>query len=228
MAAIHNLPDFNGVMQLLADAAAAADAVAEAAPEVRCAPGGLCCAVLCAMDTVCNPVPMVRSALCAPRAGCEAGRVWYLCQRDCRCAHSPARRAQERWFSLLPLAPLCLLRPLACSLTQHLRTVQRPSEHACRDAYAHPRVGTRPRFCPQRFLSGMRCARRWLAGRWHLKVARVDGFAPMLQCSNPLPAASLPELVRACAGIPGAWGLSIALFTVGIKTLTYPLNYKQM
>jgi len=30
------------------------------------------------------------------------------------------------------------------------------------------------------------------------------------------------------AGIPGAWGLSIALFTVGIKTLTYPLNYKQM
>ena len=30
------------------------------------------------------------------------------------------------------------------------------------------------------------------------------------------------------AGVPGAWGLSIALFTVGIKTLTYPLNYKQM
>jgi len=29
-------------------------------------------------------------------------------------------------------------------------------------------------------------------------------------------------------GVPGAWGLSIALFTVGIKTLTYPLNYKQM
>jgi YidC/Oxa1 family membrane protein insertase len=29
-------------------------------------------------------------------------------------------------------------------------------------------------------------------------------------------------------GIPGAWGLSIALFTAGIKTLTYPLNYKQM
>jgi len=29
-------------------------------------------------------------------------------------------------------------------------------------------------------------------------------------------------------GVPGAWGLSIALFTVGIKTATYPLNYKQM
>ena len=28
--------------------------------------------------------------------------------------------------------------------------------------------------------------------------------------------------------MPGAWGLSIAAFTVGIKMLTYPLNYKQM
>merc|ERR1719163_896926 len=30
------------------------------------------------------------------------------------------------------------------------------------------------------------------------------------------------------AGVPGAWGLSIAFFTVGIKAMTYPLNYKQM
>ena len=30
------------------------------------------------------------------------------------------------------------------------------------------------------------------------------------------------------AGVPGAWGLSIAAFTVGIKAMTYPLNYKQM
>eukprot|EP00288_Rhodomonas_lens_P018518 CAMPEP_0177704108 /NCGR_PEP_ID=MMETSP0484_2-20121128/8021_1 /TAXON_ID=354590 /ORGANISM="Rhodomonas lens, Strain RHODO" /LENGTH=452 /DNA_ID=CAMNT_0019215491 /DNA_START=39 /DNA_END=1397 /DNA_ORIENTATION=- len=30
------------------------------------------------------------------------------------------------------------------------------------------------------------------------------------------------------AGIPGAWGLSIAVFTIFIKGITYPLNYKQM
>lgn len=30
------------------------------------------------------------------------------------------------------------------------------------------------------------------------------------------------------AGIPGAYGLSIILFTLGIKLLTFPLNYKQM
>lgn len=30
------------------------------------------------------------------------------------------------------------------------------------------------------------------------------------------------------AGIPGAYGLSIILFTLGIKALTFPLNFKQM
>jgi hypothetical protein len=44
MAAIYNLPDVNGVMQLLADAAAAT----EAAPEVRYAPRRPSLCVLCA------------------------------------------------------------------------------------------------------------------------------------------------------------------------------------
>lgn len=30
------------------------------------------------------------------------------------------------------------------------------------------------------------------------------------------------------AGVPGAYGLTIILFTVGIKAITFPLNYKQM
>jgi hypothetical protein len=30
------------------------------------------------------------------------------------------------------------------------------------------------------------------------------------------------------AGVPGAWGLSIMLFTLFVKGITYPLNYKQM
>lgn len=34
--------------------------------------------------------------------------------------------------------------------------------------------------------------------------------------------------VLKAAGVPGAWGVSIASFTILIKSLTYPLNYKQM
>jgi YidC/Oxa1 family membrane protein insertase len=30
------------------------------------------------------------------------------------------------------------------------------------------------------------------------------------------------------AGVPGAWGLSIMIFTIAVKAVTYPLNYKQM
>jgi len=30
------------------------------------------------------------------------------------------------------------------------------------------------------------------------------------------------------AGVPGAWGVSIILFTMLVKGITYPLNYKQM
>lgn len=30
------------------------------------------------------------------------------------------------------------------------------------------------------------------------------------------------------AGVPGAWGISIMLFTIAVKGITYPLNYKQM
>ncbi|KAJ1469171.1 60Kd inner membrane protein-domain-containing protein [Baffinella frigidus] len=30
------------------------------------------------------------------------------------------------------------------------------------------------------------------------------------------------------AGVPGAWGISIILFTLFVKGITYPLNYKQM
>jgi len=34
--------------------------------------------------------------------------------------------------------------------------------------------------------------------------------------------------VLKAAGVPGAWGLSIMMFTIAVKAVTYPLNYKQM
>ena len=124
MAAIHNLPDVNGVMQLLADAAAAA----EAAPEVRCA------VRMCSQRLrlgrplrVCNPVPTIES--CIPRAGGEAGHFWNVCQRDCGCAHSPARRPQERWF-----LPAAARSPVPCaSISVYTRKRTRTRVLAYRD-----------------------------------------------------------------------------------------------
>eukprot|EP00287_Rhodomonas_sp_CCMP768_P007006 CAMPEP_0196724660 /NCGR_PEP_ID=MMETSP1091-20130531/6413_1 /TAXON_ID=302021 /ORGANISM="Rhodomonas sp., Strain CCMP768" /LENGTH=452 /DNA_ID=CAMNT_0042066803 /DNA_START=28 /DNA_END=1386 /DNA_ORIENTATION=+ len=83
-------------------------------------------------------------------------------------------------------------------------------------------------------------AMQWMADAQHLlaDAAAPAADAAAQNADKPGLFGNFVNLIQGClvgihgalkgAGVPGAWGLSIALFTIFIKGVTYPLNYKQM